>query len=85
MENNVLMFEPMSALFAEHADPLVFYREISRFATKKLNPSGKLYFEIPHNKAETIEEIVKSYGFEEIRILQDMQGNDRMLTAIFPH
>ncbi|MBK7034906.1 MAG: peptide chain release factor N(5)-glutamine methyltransferase [Bacteroidetes bacterium] len=84
MENNVLMFEPMSALFAEHADPLVFYREISRFATKKLKPGGKLYFEIPHNKAETIEEIVKSYGFEEIRILQDMQGNDRMLTAIFP-
>jgi len=81
MENNVLLFEPMSALFAEHADPLVFYREISRFATKKLKPGGKLYFEIPHNKAEIIHQAMKSNGFSDIEIHQDMQGKPRMIAA----
>ena len=82
MENNVLWFEPMSALFAEHADPLVFYREITYFSAKKLKPGGKLYFEIPHNRAESIKAIVKMHGFSEIRVHVDLQGNDRMLSAI---
>ena len=84
MENNVLLFEPKSALFAEHADPLIFYGEITRFAAKKLKPAGKLYFEIPQNRAEIIKNIVKMAGFTNIRVYQDMQRKDRMLSAMLP-
>src|SRR5690606_9368938 len=46
MRKNVLKYEPELALFVEDDDPLIFYRTIADFATRCLNTSGQLYFEI---------------------------------------
>src|SRR5690606_41480206 len=46
MHNNVLLYEPHSALFVEEQAPLLFYDVIADMGKKHLVPRGSLYFEI---------------------------------------
>ena len=46
MEDNVLKYEPHTALFVPDSDPLRFYRAITLYAAKALKPKGRIYFEI---------------------------------------
>jgi release factor glutamine methyltransferase len=79
MAKNVLDYEPHLALFVENNDPLLFYRKISDFAGANLNAGGKLFFEINQRLAGEVSELLKEKGFEEIKELKDINGNDRMV------
>ncbi len=81
MENNVLLFEPESALFANHPNPLIFYSQIADFACQKLHSGGKLYLEIPSDKTADIHSYLKKAGLKNIETHKDMQGRDRIISA----
>tara|TARA_R110000751_G_scaffold137079_3_gene240408 strand:- start:10383 stop:11228 length:846 start_codon:yes stop_codon:yes gene_type:complete len=79
MQQNVLKYEPHSALYVKDEDPLLFYRAISRLAKNHLNPAGKLFFEINEYLAYEMTELLKAAGFKNIEIKKDIYGKDRML------
>ena len=82
MENNVLGYEPTSALFVKDEDPLIFYRTILDFAQNNLSRKGKIYFEIHHDTASGISTLLKSYNFSNVDIRKDIHGKYRMAIGI---
>ena len=78
---NVLEYEPHLALFVDDIDPLLFYRKIAELAIKNLNPNGKLYFEINQYLGKETVELVKSFGFKNVKLIKDIYGNDRMISC----
>ena len=85
MKSNVLNYEPHEALFVSNDDALLFYKAITDFALKKLNPSGKLYFEINEMYGSEIVEMIKGKGLHEVEIRKDISGKDRMLRCFNIH
>lgn len=79
MQENVLKFEPNTALYVKNEDPLLFYRVISILAKKHLKPGGKLFFEINEYLSEELAALLKSKGFKDIEVKQDIFGKDRMV------
>lgn len=84
MYKNVLDFEPLNALFVEDNDPLLFYRSIAQFALEKLNPNGKIYFEINENFGSETKNMLAAFGFVKIDIVTDIHGKNRFVKAIRP-
>jgi release factor glutamine methyltransferase len=84
MHVNVLNFEPHLALFVPDEDPLVFYRAIGEWGQQLLKHGGKLYLEIYENLADKLVQLLLSQGYEELRVRQDLNGKNRMLSAIWP-
>lgn len=82
IQPNVLQYEPHLALFVADNDALLFYRKITALAQKHLTPKGKLYFEINQYLGKETVALVESFGFSEVRLHQDIYGNDRMITAV---
>ena len=81
MHQNVLDHEPASALYIPDEQALLFYKEITRLAATNLNISGKIYFEINETKALDLVVLLKSYGFTQINIHQDIHNKDRFVVA----
>ncbi len=79
MRDNVLLHEPDIALFVSNNDPLVFYREITKWAQKSLRKNGVLFFEINEYLAKETHALLSTYGFSDIVIKQDLFGKDRMI------
>ncbi|WP_461630552.1 peptide chain release factor N(5)-glutamine methyltransferase [Labilibaculum euxinus] len=84
MEKNVLDYEPHTALFVTDHDPLIFYRTISEMALLHLKKGGKLYFEINESLGNEIVELLEQKGFNSIRLRSDINGKNRMISAIKP-
>lgn len=59
MRNNVLLYEPHSALFVKDEDPLTYYRALCRIADRHLRQGGVMYLEINERLAEQTEAIFK--------------------------
>jgi release factor glutamine methyltransferase len=85
MEKNVLDYEPHTALFVSDHDPLIFYRTIAELALQYLKKEGKLYFEINESLGHEMAELLEQKGFTNIRLLQDINGKNRMVSAIKLH
>ena len=83
MQANVLNFEPHLALFVPDEDPLVFYRAIGVWGQQLLKQGGKLYLEIYENLADELVQLLGSQGYEQLRVHQDLNGKNRMLSAIW--
>ncbi len=79
MAPNVAEHEPPTALFVPDDDPLLFYRAIARFARRYLHPWGALYFEIHETAAESVVELLKTEGFRDIEVRQDINSKPRMI------
>ena len=84
MHANVLNFEPHLALFVPDEDPLVFYRAIGVWGQQLLKRGGKLYLEIYENLADELVQLLGSQGYKQLRVRQDLNGKNRMLSAIWP-
>ena len=85
MHNNVLDWEPHTALFAPDNDPLLFYRIIAEKGLQMLKPGGRLYFEINRAHGKETMEMLASLGYTGIELRKDFAENDRMIRAIWPH
>lgn len=81
MDLNVLDWEPELALFVPDSDPLRFYRRIALLGQTLLATKGKLYFEINRAYGDVVVLLLCQLGYHEVRILKDMSGNDRIVTA----
>jgi release factor glutamine methyltransferase len=82
MHNNVLDHEPHLALFVPDAEPLLFYKAITDFATRHLQKGGALYFEINAAYGKEIEAYMIQHGFTATQIIKDMQGKERMVSGM---
>lgn len=54
MAVNVLEHEPHTALFVPDADPLLFYRAITRLAVQTLSKGGRLYLRLTRYMPTTL-------------------------------
>ncbi|MDH5476160.1 MAG: peptide chain release factor N(5)-glutamine methyltransferase [Cyclobacteriaceae bacterium] len=82
MRPNVLNFEPHLALFVEDNDPLIFYNAIVQHSKHSLYNEGRLYFEINENLGVEVASIMENAGFKKTRIIQDLNGKDRIVTGV---
>lgn len=81
MSAHVLEHEPSMALFVDDQDPIVFYKELIKFADFKLIKGGFLFFELHELYGEEVKEYLQIFEFEKIEIRKDLQGKSRMLKA----
>jgi release factor glutamine methyltransferase len=82
MADNVVKYEPHNALFTSDDDSLEFYREILNFANEgHLTEGGKLYFELNQYLAVETEVLAESLGFNNTKIIRDLQNAPRMLSV----
>ena len=77
----MLDWEPGLALFVPDNDPLRFYRRIASLGRKMLRLHGRLYFEINRAYGEEVIQMLHEQGYEELRLITDISGNDRIVTA----
>ena len=80
MDENVVKFEPHSALFVSDENPLIFYERIVEFAKQKLKPNGKIYVEINQNLARETKELFEN-NFDNTEMKMDISGNYRMIKS----
>lgn len=81
MDANVLEWEPEVALFVPTNDPLRFYRRIADLGRKYLSPQGRVYFEINQAYGQKMIEMMIEKQYHDVRLIKDMFGKDRILTA----
>ena len=77
IDDNVLKYEPQSALFVPDEDPLLFYRAIAKYAMTALVDAGKLYFEINPLYADDMRRMLSEIGFVNVEIARDFYGHYR--------
>ena len=70
--------EPMGALDGK-ADGLYFYRRITEESVAHLNDGGYLLYEIGHDQAEAVSGFMKEHGFNDIKVIRDLAGLDRVV------
>jgi len=74
------LYEPRIALDGG-VDGLDFYVRIARNAGGWLKSGGTLYLEICHEIANSVKELLTVNGFEDIQVVEDRQGHDRVIKA----
>lgn len=72
--------EPMSALDGDE-DGLAFYRRIINEANKFLTENGQIFFEIGCEQGADVSALLLQNGFTDIRVLKDLAGLDRVVSA----
>ncbi|MFA9414814.1 MULTISPECIES: peptide chain release factor N(5)-glutamine methyltransferase [unclassified Streptococcus] len=76
---NVLRYEPHTALFAEE-EGLGIYRQILIDAQQHLTPNGKIYLEIGYKQGQALKALAQQYlPDKRMRVLTDSYGKDRMV------
>ncbi len=81
MDSRVTDHEPAIALFVPDEDPLLFYKRIVGLSREILNPGGLLAFEIHKNYGPQMLALMYANSFENVELIKDMQGLDRMIIA----
>ncbi len=74
----VQLFEPYNALDGKE-DGLFFYRKIIKEVGNYLNAKGFLLFEIGFDQGEEVSELMVEAGFENVKVVKDLTGNDRVV------
>lgn len=82
LEREVSEYEPKLALDGGE-DGLVFYRRIAKEAKSVLLPGARLYLEIGYDQGESVKDIFRKEGYEEVEVFPDLSGNPRVLRGIF--
>ncbi|HXE54857.1 MAG TPA: peptide chain release factor N(5)-glutamine methyltransferase [Tepidisphaeraceae bacterium] len=81
LDRSVREYEPIRALDGG-LDGLSIHRRILAEAPARLVTGGRIYLEIAFDQGELARQVAGEYeAFEEVRILKDFGGRDRVLTA----
>ncbi|AZI66224.1 peptide chain release factor N(5)-glutamine methyltransferase [Kaistella daneshvariae] len=75
---SVKEFEPTMALFSPTSNALVFYEKIAKDCGKNLSANGMVFLEINQKLGKETAEVFKDV-LEEVHLLQDISGNERMV------
>ena len=82
MEEHVIAHEPQGALFVPDEQPLLFYNAIFAMGKKIFKGrKGWMAFEIHHLYGEEMKVLGVEHNAKEVKLIQDLQGKDRMLLA----
>ena len=84
MDENVLKYEPVTALFVPDDDPLLFYRHIMDYAVSALKQGGRLYYEINPIYADSIVDSLLALDFVDVAKFDDQYGKTRFIKATKP-
>jgi release factor glutamine methyltransferase len=80
LDRSVREYEPLQALDGG-LDGLTLHRRILDEAADRLLPGGRVFLEIAFDQGDLAREVGGSYeAFDEVRILKDFGGRDRVLT-----
>ncbi len=80
LDRSVKDYEPLQALDGG-PDGLTIHRRILEQAPDRLLPGGRVYLEIAFDQGKLAKEVAQSFEvFDDVRILKDHAGNDRVLT-----
>ena len=71
-------YEPHTALSGGE-DGLTFYRRIVEESSKVLEEDGILAFEIGHDQGEEVKELMINKGYNDVRVIKDLAGLDRVV------
>ncbi|NHQ73507.1 peptide chain release factor N(5)-glutamine methyltransferase [Roseovarius gahaiensis] len=77
-----LAFDPREAL-TDEADGLSAYRVIAAQAPDYLLPGGRLLVEIGWRQGDIVADMFKAAGFDDLRVLKDLAGHDRVVAAVW--
>ena len=72
--------EPLLALDGKE-DGLYFYREIIKKAPSYMRKGAMIFFEIGYDQADAVSALLQESGFEEIEVIKDYAGLDRVVKA----
>jgi release factor glutamine methyltransferase len=84
MVDSVLNYEPKEALFVPDDSPLLFYERIVELSTKSIIPKGGLFFECHPEFITGVANLLIANGFENVQILSDLSGKQRMVQGFLP-
>jgi len=84
MSANVIEHEPELALFVDDKTPLIFYKEITKIASKHLKKGGELWFEINEAFGDECAELLEQHSFCKIKTIKDIHNRDRFVYGIIP-
>lgn len=76
-------FDPETALFTEDEKGLEFYEKITEQAPKILNKNGFLVYELGAGQSDEVKKIMEANGFENIDIIKDLAGIERVISASY--
>ena len=79
MRENVLAWEPATALFVPDEDPLIFYRRLAEIGRELLVAGGGIYLEINEALGPETAALLEAHGFADVRVLPDMFGKPRVV------
>ena len=75
-----VLHEPMLAL-TDNEDGLNAFKEIATNAQKFMVAGGRLIFEIGFDQGPAVADILSISGFQDIRVLPDLNGSDRIVSC----
>ncbi len=78
LDKNVKDYEPLLALDGGD-DGLDFYRQITTEAERHLKTKGTLFLEIGAGQGEAVKEILSKKYFENIEVIKDLAGHERIV------
>lgn len=81
---DVKNYEPRTALSGGE-DGLLFYRKIVDQSKKVLIDEGILSFEIGYDQGEIVKNLMEDNGYEEVRVIKDLSGLDRVVYGKFSY
>ncbi len=79
--NKETAFEPETALLCE-GDGLKFYRTIAEVYKDSLKEGGMIAFEVGFSQAESVCDILKQNGYNQIKTIKDYNGINRVVCAV---
>jgi len=83
LQKEVVDFDPHLALF-DKVDGLSFYRRYAEILPELLNPGGQFYFEFGGKPQEkSILNIFMEKGYHDLEIIQDYNGDPRVIAGRF--
>ncbi len=77
---SVREWEPPVALFADH-DGMARYEALIAGAPAILEPGGWLVLELDTTRAVRTADLARTAGYDEVRLVKDLAGRDRVLVA----
>jgi release factor glutamine methyltransferase len=82
MRENVLAWEPATALFVPDNDPLLFYRRLAAVAGVLLRPGGACWLEINEALGVETAALFANAAFEQAEVVADFLGRPRFVRAV---
>ncbi|GAA4503622.1 peptide chain release factor N(5)-glutamine methyltransferase [Hymenobacter ginsengisoli] len=82
MRDNVLAWEPATALFVPDNDPLLFYRRLAGVGRQLLQPGGSMWLEINEALGPETAALYEPDAFEQVVVVDDFLGRPRFVRAV---